>query len=230
MDGGSGLNILYANTLELLEIDRSRLRGDVAPFHGIVPGKRTRPLGRIDLPVCFGTPSNYRKEVLTFEVVGFGGAYHAILGRPCYAKFMAVPNYTYLKLKMPGPSGVITIESTYEHAYDCDVECIEYAEALAEAETLIAHLDQLSGEVPDSKRRAGAFEPAETIKLIPVDPACPDDRALRISATLDIKLEAMLIDFLRANTNVFVWSPSDMPGIRGRSPSTPWTSGPAPDR
>ena len=41
MDGGSGLNILYANTLELLEIDRSRLRGDVAPFHGIVPGRRT---------------------------------------------------------------------------------------------------------------------------------------------------------------------------------------------
>ena len=37
MDEGSGLNILYANTLEL---DRSWLRGDAAPFHGIVPGKR----------------------------------------------------------------------------------------------------------------------------------------------------------------------------------------------
>ncbi|XP_066361398.1 uncharacterized protein [Miscanthus floridulus] len=115
----------------------------------------------------------FLEEVLTFKVVGFGGAYHAILGRPCYAKFMAVPNYTYLKLKMPGPSSVNTIESTYEHAYDCDVECIEYAEALAEAETLIAHLDQLSGEVSDSKCRAGAFEPAETIKLIPVDPRLP---------------------------------------------------------
>ena len=64
MDGGSGLNILYANTLEFLELDQSQLRGGSAPFHGIVPGKRTRPLGRIDLPVCFGTPSNYRKEVL----------------------------------------------------------------------------------------------------------------------------------------------------------------------
>ena len=38
--------------------------------------------------------------MLTFEVVGFRGAYHAILGRSCYAKFMAIPNYTYLKLKM----------------------------------------------------------------------------------------------------------------------------------
>ena len=41
MDGGSGLNILYANTLELLELEQSRLRGDVVPFHGIVPGKCT---------------------------------------------------------------------------------------------------------------------------------------------------------------------------------------------
>ena len=70
------------------------------------------------MPVCFGTPSNYHKEVLTFEVVGFKGTYHAILGCPCYAKFMAIPNYTYLKLKMSGPNGVITVESTYKHAYD----------------------------------------------------------------------------------------------------------------
>ena len=89
--------------------------------------------------------------------------------------------------KMSGPNGVITVESTYEHAYNCDVECIKYAEALVEAETLIINLDQLGSEAPDSKRRVGAFEPAEAIKLIPVDPTCPDDRALRISATLDIK-------------------------------------------
>ena len=41
MDGGRGLNILYVNTLELLELDQSRLRGGSAPFHGVVPGKRT---------------------------------------------------------------------------------------------------------------------------------------------------------------------------------------------
>jgi len=38
-----------------------------------------------------------------------------------------------------------------------------------------------------SKRRARAFKPVEAIKLVSIDPACPDDRALRISATLDIK-------------------------------------------
>jgi hypothetical protein len=73
---------------------------------------------------------------------------------------MAAPNYTYLKLKMTGPNGVITVGSTYRHAYECDVECVEYAEALAESEALIADLESLSKEAPDAKRHAGNFEPA----------------------------------------------------------------------
>jgi hypothetical protein len=71
MDGGSSLNIIYAESLELLGVDRSVIRAGAAPFHGIVPDKRVLPLGQLDLPVCFGTPSNFRKETLTFEVVGF---------------------------------------------------------------------------------------------------------------------------------------------------------------
>jgi hypothetical protein len=103
MDGGSSLNIIYAETLGLLGIDLSTIWAGAAPFHRIVPDKRILPLGQLDLPVCFETPSNFRRETLTFEVVGFRGTYHAVLGRPCYAKFMVVPNYTYLKLKMLGP-------------------------------------------------------------------------------------------------------------------------------
>jgi hypothetical protein len=64
-------------------------------------------------PVTFGDLSNFRKETLTFEIVGFCGTYHAMLGWPCYVKFMAIPNYTYLKIKMPGPNGVITVCTTY---------------------------------------------------------------------------------------------------------------------
>jgi hypothetical protein len=108
MDGGRSLHILYAHTMRLLGIELDQLRPSTTPFHGVAPGKRVQPLEQIDLLVWFGTPDNYRKETLTFEVVGFRGAYHAILGRPCYAKFMAVPNYTYLKMKMSGPNGVIT--------------------------------------------------------------------------------------------------------------------------
>ena len=45
-------------------------------------------------------------------------------------KFMVIPNYTYLKLKMPGPNGVITVGSTFSHAYTCDYEHYELATAI----------------------------------------------------------------------------------------------------
>ena len=45
MDGGSGLNIMYAETLDAMGIDRSCIRPTRAPFHGIVPGKQVMPLG-----------------------------------------------------------------------------------------------------------------------------------------------------------------------------------------
>jgi hypothetical protein len=187
MDGGSSLNIIYAETLRLLEIILSTIRAGAVPFHRIIPGKRVQPLGQLDLLVCFGTPSNFRRETLTFEVVEFRGTYHAVLGRLCYAKFMVVPNYTYLKLKMPGPNGVITVGSMYRHAYECDMECVEYAEALAESEALIADLECLSKEVPDAKRHAGNFEPTEAVKSVPLDPSNDACKQVRIGSELDPK-------------------------------------------
>jgi hypothetical protein len=181
MDGGSSLNIIYAETLGLLQIDLSSIRAGAAPFHRIIPGKRVQPLGQLDLPICFRTPSNFRRETLTFEVVGFRGTYHVVLGRPCYAKFMVVPNYTYLKLKMPGPNGVITVGPMYRHAYECDVECVEYAEAL------IADLESLSKEAPDAKRHAGNFEPAEMVKSVPLDSSNDASKQIRIGSELDPK-------------------------------------------
>jgi hypothetical protein len=187
MDGGSSLNIICAETLGLLRVDLSSDRAGAAPFHGIIPRKRVQPLGQLDLPVCFGTPSNFRRETRTFEVVGFRGTYHEVLGRPCYAKFMAVPNYTYLKLKMSGPNGVITVGPTYKHAFECDVECVEYAGALAESEALVVDLESLSKEVPDVKRHAGNFEPAEMVKSVPLDPSSDTSKQIRTGSELDPK-------------------------------------------
>ena len=80
MDGGSGFNIMYAKTLDAMGIDRAPIQPTGAPFHGIMPGKQATPLGQIDLPITFGDQFNYRTETLTFEVVGFPGTFHAILG------------------------------------------------------------------------------------------------------------------------------------------------------
>jgi hypothetical protein len=133
-------------------------------------------------------PDNFRKETLTFEVVGFRGMYHTILGWQCYAKFMAVPNYTYLKMKMSGPKVVITVGSSIEHAFDCDVKCVEHAEELALDAALVASMEKLVNEDTDSTvKHACSFKADEQTKELPLDPAAPEGKALRVSSALDPK-------------------------------------------
>jgi hypothetical protein len=78
-------------------------------FPGILPGSANYPLRKIKLEVCFGDSGNYRREKLGFKVMEWPSQYHAILGRPAFAKFMVVPHYAYLTLKIPGPKGTITV-------------------------------------------------------------------------------------------------------------------------
>ena len=51
---------------------------------------------------------------MIFDIVPFRSGCHALLGRTAFARFNAVPHYAYLKLKMPGPRGVITVNGNTE--------------------------------------------------------------------------------------------------------------------
>jgi hypothetical protein len=79
------------------------------------------------LPVTFGTKDNYRTKYIKLEVADFDSSYHAIFGRPTLAKFMAMPHYVYLLLKMPGKTGVLTLCGNLKKSFDSYHEVIEYA-------------------------------------------------------------------------------------------------------
>lgn len=186
MEGGSELNILYSAMLDAMGLDRECLQPMGGPFHGVVPGRRVTSLGRIDLSVTFRTPA-FRTETLNFEVVGFQGTYHAILGRPCYAKFMVIPIYTYLKLKMPGPAGTIIVGTILCHAYDCEVECCDLAEGAAANQELSMMLQTMDKQAPDAKSVGMSFKPANDVKEVPLDPKHTDTRTVRIRSNLSQK-------------------------------------------
>jgi hypothetical protein len=129
IDGGSGLNVLFTKTLKKMKLDITHmLTKSTSPFYGIVPGNASIPLGSVVLPVNFGeTRENYRTEYIKFEVANFETSYHAILGRLAISKFMAVPHYTYLVLKMPSPAGVLSLQGDLKISFDCDTEAVELA-------------------------------------------------------------------------------------------------------
>jgi hypothetical protein len=122
MDAGSYINLIYARTLKAMSISLESLKPTDCSFHGKVPRSANYPLGKIELDVCFGDSSNYRKEKLEFEVMDWPSQYHAILGCPAFAKFMAVPHYAYLTLKIPGPKGTITVQGSFKVSNTCDKE------------------------------------------------------------------------------------------------------------
>jgi hypothetical protein len=127
------------------------------PFYGIVPGKVAMPLGQITLPVTFGTPSNHRTEFIKFEVADFKSSYHAIIGRPTLAKFIAMPHYPYLLLKMLGPNGVFPLRGDLKCAFDCDVQAVQItakAQVASEREeiaTVAAAINLKELEIPSKK-------------------------------------------------------------------------------
>ena len=112
VDGGSSIDILFRNSLPALKISPAQLKPYDAQFWGVLPGQSSVPLGQITLLVQFGTPDHFGTEFINFVVADFDGTYHAILGRPSLTKFMAVPHYSYLVLKMPTEKGVLPSEAT----------------------------------------------------------------------------------------------------------------------
>ena len=113
--------------------------------------------------------------MLTFKVVGFPGSYHAILGQPCYAKFMAIPNYTYLKLKMAGSNDIITVGSTFSHTYTCDHEHYELPTVVINLVELPRLRESSTPAVLDCHKpnSSTAFHPLEETKAAGIDPTDP---------------------------------------------------------
>ncbi|KAM3229389.1 hypothetical protein ACQJBY_060319 [Aegilops geniculata] len=190
MDGGSGLNILYAETLRGMGIPMSKLNESNMRSHGVIPGKKADSLGQITLDVVFGDSKNYHKEKMTFEVVDFHSAYHAILGRTAYARFMARPCYVYLKLKMPGPRGVITVTRNRQRAE----ECLQKGSKIADEQMATVEMEEYKKTAdPSDLLRAkkpasdSAFKSSGETKAVHIHPTDSNAAPTHISTTLDSK-------------------------------------------
>jgi hypothetical protein len=137
----------------------------------IVPVNAAHPLGTVVLPVTFGTRENYRTEFIKFEVANFESSYHAILGRPALAKFMEVPHYVYLLLKMPGLSGVPTLHGDLKKSCNCNQKVIQYASTTrvpdASGEVLAAaqQLSQSGLEIPSRKASKSNIQLTDDVAL-----------------------------------------------------------------
>jgi hypothetical protein len=150
------------------------------------------PLEEITLPVTFGTPVKYHTEFIKFEVADFESSYHTILGQPALAKFMAIPHYPYLLLKMPGPNGVLSVRGDLKRAFDCNVQAIQIvakAQAASGSEgiaTVAAEINSKEVEIPAKRPILLAPSKEADVKKIDLGTGDPS-KTTTISAHLSAK-------------------------------------------
>jgi hypothetical protein len=175
MDAGSGINLIYAKTLRAMHISLEFLKPIDCSFHGIVPGSANYPLGRIALNVCFGNRQNYRREKLDFEVMDWPSQYHAILGRPAFSRFMAVPHYTYLVLKMPGPNRIITVKGSFELSDLCDKEFHKMAQIFGMMANYGEPKDKAKSTTIGTTQQLEGYPTEPEVKKLRVQPSDPGE-------------------------------------------------------
>jgi hypothetical protein len=189
IDEGSSIKLLYRSSMEKLGIPAAQMKPSRLTFHGIMLGHSCSPMGRIQLEVLFGEKGNSRHELIWFEVVYISSPYHALLGRPALAKFMAVPHYAYLKMKLPGPRGMITISRCYKKSMECTRASSQLAEALViteEKRQLLHRMALTQQDVPAHQSPVQQFQLANDTKKIPLDMNKPA-KVVTISACLSAK-------------------------------------------
>jgi hypothetical protein len=196
IDGGRGLNVLFTKTMKMMKLDITHMfTKSTSLFYDIVPGNAAIPLGSVVLPVTFGeTRDNYRTEYVKFEVTDFETSYHAILGRLAIAKFIAVPHYTYLVLKMPRPVGVLSLQGDLKISFDCDTEVVELAatnqvpNAMMEIYAVSKKLAPSELDIPQKSDKANKPQPAEEVLVKTIDLGTGDSsKTTTIGAGLDPK-------------------------------------------
>jgi hypothetical protein len=196
IDSGSGLNVLFTKTLKKMKLDITPvLTNSTSPFYGIVPGNAAIPLGSVVLPITFGeSRDNYRTEYIKFEVADFETSYHAILGRPAIAKFMVVPYYIYLVLKMLSPAGVLSLQGYFKISHDCNTEAVEIASTNQVPNAMMGiyvaskKLAPSELDIPEKSDKADKPQLAEEVLVKTIDLGTGDSsKTTTIGAGLDPK-------------------------------------------
>jgi hypothetical protein len=140
--------------MEKLQLTEELLQ-PTGSFQGVNPGT-TQPLGKIVLPVTFGSREFYRTENVTFDVADIPLPYNGIIGRPALAKFMAVTHHAYNSLKMPTTWGVLTVKADAKDAVFCNELIFKGAAATTRADCIDDEPGGSSAASPVKKLRAAA--------------------------------------------------------------------------
>ena len=121
-------------------------------------------------------------------------SYNVIIGRPILNRWKAATSTYCLKLKFSMENGVSEVKGDQVLAKEC------YQAILAANENHTWMIEEKEEE---------KVEALETVELIDGEPM----KTTRVGTTISADMKKKLVQFLKENLDIFVWSHEDMPGI-----------------
>nr|GFC98416.1 reverse transcriptase domain-containing protein [Tanacetum cinerariifolium] len=156
-------------------------------------GEISRPLGKIELEVCFGNGGLCRRTSMKFIIVLAPSPYNIILGRPGLKTLRAIPSTIHSMMKFLTLKGVAT---------------------LVTRTIIIAECRRLERRQMVEENFEGERGVAATEEVL-INPSFPDQR-VTIGGGLSEACRDQLKHLLKDNMGVFAWEPSDMTGVPRR--------------
>ncbi|GJY91013.1 reverse transcriptase domain-containing protein [Tanacetum coccineum] len=188
VDEGSSVEVMFEHCFENLH---SRIKARLKETHTDLvgfAGEISKPLGKIELEVCFGNGGLCRRTSMKFIVVRAPSSYNIILGRPGLKTLRAIPSTIHSMMKFPTPKGVATLVTRTVIIAEC---------------RRLEKKQMIEGESSKEEKEVAATEE------VLVNPSFPHQR-VAIGGGLSEACRDQLKCLLKDNMGVFAWEPSDM--------------------
>ncbi|XP_016195761.1 uncharacterized protein LOC107636787 [Arachis ipaensis] len=205
VDTGADSNIMFRNVFDALGLWDADLRTHQHSVVGLGDHfiKRDRI---ISLPVSVGLGRGRRSVMAEFVVLRDSTAYNVILGRKTINDLGAVISTKMLVMKFIADDGSVgSIKGDLETTVACDNASLSLRKKSKEASGVF--LADLDARVNDKPR----LEPEGNLERFRVGDT--EEKFTFVNRNLPHKLKEPLMEMIRANGDLFAWTPADMPGI-----------------
>ncbi|XP_057720147.1 uncharacterized protein LOC130934605 [Arachis stenosperma] len=205
VDTGADSNIMFRNVFDALGLWDTDL---TTHQHSVVGlgDHFIKPDGVISLPVSVGQGQGRRSIMAEFVVLWDSTTYNIILGRKMINDVEAVINTRLLVMKFVTDDGSVgSIRGDLEMVVACDSASLSLRKKSKEASGVF--LADLDARVDDKPRP----EPEGDLEKFRVGDT--EEKFTFVNRNLPHKLKEPLVEMIRANGDLFAWTPADMPGI-----------------
>ncbi|XP_057760842.1 uncharacterized protein LOC130981255 [Arachis stenosperma] len=208
VDTEADSNIMFHNLFDALGLRDADL---MTHQHGVIGlgDHFIKSDGIISLPTSVGQGQGERSIMAEFVVLRDSTAYNINLGRKMINDVEAVINTKLLVMKFVADDGSVgSIRRDLETAVACDNASLSLRKKSKEASGVF--LADLDARVDDKPRP----EPEGDLEKFRVSDT--EEKFTFVNRNLPHELKEPLVEMIRANGDLFAWTPADMPGIDPR--------------